>query len=688
MNIQTVNSLQFSGDKQIKSSKEIYTKAPVLKEDTVEITNGSNDGKFTFKEAAKNFGKGIISPLKVIIDHPVMALGTIAAAGAACSMVPVLTPVLTIGFGALSAVQLAKGCYNAAKEYNHGNYDNSEKSFEQIGQGIINSAFSIFGLKPGAKIAAEAKTMNNLKVTALDAEKRVAISENISKGNLFNALKENLFLISTKDGLKSSVYQFTPKMLKTRLSDLIKFLKREPVKKTIEKKEIVTRIEKFKKTPEGIRRAGLTDEQIETEVNSIFNKAFDELEIPQDIRPKLKIEKGAANKGGSYSQQQHTISYNPESYRNGIMEMEDVIMHEATHCKEALLRAGLPQAKVDKIIKDSLINRILNGESEKILVKGGILMPETMTPPKMSDKMKQAFVRFAEDNLYVKKSPLSKNLNDYKMWSCLKENKDAAFDPQKFAETKQKLKPILDKLQKMIDDNPDFVSQYKNADEALNELVKYSLSHNVRYNAFTNVSIPAVPQTSIPKLTDAAINKAEQSLIEHISCIEGNAGNAFNIFGNKKAFNQYQFCSEEVLAQQNGNKFLIKNLTEKLNKMRAEGTLTPEDEEVLTSILERAKRVIEYKTKGLEYYKKYTQSINNPSDKNLAAEVKALEKELAKLEKVISPTETETVTKFIEVTLPYLYSELMNGNVPRNISALLNEISADKKENLRSYISV
>ena len=86
--------------------------------------NASNNGIFSKREAGKNFLKGIFSPLKAVIEHPIISIGTIATTGIACSLIPVLTPVMSIGFGALSVFQLGKGIFDSIVEYKKGNYDN------------------------------------------------------------------------------------------------------------------------------------------------------------------------------------------------------------------------------------------------------------------------------------------------------------------------------------------------------------------------------------------------------------------------------------------------------------------------------------------------------------------------------------------------------------------------------------
>ena len=86
-----------------------------------------------------------------------------------------------------------------------------------------------------------------------------------------------------------------------------------------------------------------------------------------------------------------------------------------------------------------------------------------------------------------------------------------------------------------------------------------------------------------------------------------------------------------------------------MNEMKKAGTLTPEQETYMTTIINKAKIVIEYKTKGMEFYKKYTQMINNPNDKKLAAEVKTMKTELDVLKSKITPEEMQVITQTLKV---------------------------------------
>lgn len=638
----------------------------------------SNNGKFDISEAAKNLGKGIISPITAMIKHPIASIALVAGTVAATTLVPVLGPVMAVGFGVASLYQVGKGTYDAVKNYKNGEYDEAEKSFDKIGQGLVGTVMTALGMKQSAKIAREAKLMSDTGVKSLTHVQRSEIAANVDKNGFFSALKDNISLFTSKKGFKAVTNQFKPSMIKTRFTEMVEALKGN---RMVEEEKEVTKTrrvkkEDFKKSPEGIRRAGLTDEQIEKEVNALYNEAFEKLGIPEEQRPNLKIAKNGEKHGGGYTQARHELEFNPESYKAGTFEIEDVIMHEATHCKEALLRAGIPQDRVNQIVKEQLISRVMNGECEKVLVKGGLFGADMMTPPKMSPQMKKDFVKFAETDLY--QNGIN---NDLVSYSGLAGRQFSKPDPAKLAEAKQKVQPILDKLEAMIAKNPEFASQYKNSEEALNVLAEYSVSHNVRYNIFTNVkinkgSIFAPDYIKMPELTGEQLAQAEQSLVDNITTIEGNGrvSGLNGMFATQGSFNQYQFSPEEVLAQKNGNNFVIEKFTAKIAEMKANGSLTPQEEARLMKVIQKAQKVIDYKTKGLDYYKQYTQMINNPDNAELAQAVKALEAELNAMKSQIDPKEYETIKEVIKVMTktPDVATTMVPKAVIYNLINMLN----------------
>lgn len=685
------NTVNMFGKVQ-KDAKKIERARVTESIDTVEFSNKedkSKNGKFDVSEAVKNLGKGILSPFTAMIKHPVATVGLIAGTVALTTLIPVLTPVLAVGFGAVGLYQVGKGTYDAVNNYRKGNYDEAEKSFDKIGQGIVGTVMSAVGIKQGAKVANEAKLMNKLNVKSLTPQQRTEIATNVDKSGYFSALKDNVSLLFTKNGLKSVGKQFTPSFIKTRFTEFVDGLKGKR-RYAVEGEEVKVKKkltpEEFKKTPEGIRRANLSDEEIQTEVNNLYNEAFDKLGVPKEQRPKLSIAKASEKHGGSYSKYKHELEFNPESYKAGTFEVEDVMMHEATHCKEALLRAGIPKDRANQIVKEQLISRVMNGESEQVVVKGTIVGADMMTPPKMSAKMKNEFIEFAKNDLYT-----GEMNSDLAVYSNVLENKvcpryTSPVNPAELAEKQQKVQPLVDKISKLIADNPDFVSQYGSEEKAVLELTRYSVSHNVRYSIFTDVKINkgsswAPDYIKVPELSGEKLAEAEQSLIDNITTIEGNGRiSGFNsVFASGKDFNQYQFSPEEVLAQKNGNNFVIEKFVDKIQKMKEAGSINPNEEARLATAIKKAKLVIEYKTKGLEYYKHYTEMINNPNDKKLAEMVSVLERELNVLDnqiKNINHREIEVVTRYMKY-----YKDVATTAIPTSaITGMLNALAENDKK--------
>ena len=157
-------------------------------------------------------------------------------------------------------------------------------------------------------------------------------------------------------------------------------------------------------------------------------------------------------------------------------------------------------------------------------------------------------------------------------------------------------------------------------------LLKYSQSHNTRFLMMIQRS--NLDFSKLPKLNPEEQKRALESLDGFLETIEGNA-RIGGIFGStQEEFNNYQFSREEVLAQLKGNGFSIKKLKSKLEQMKKDGTLTPQLEAYYKDAIDKSKLIIEFKTKGQAWYKKYIESINNPSNTALKEAVEKEWKEL------------------------------------------------------------
>ncbi len=394
------------------------------------------------------------------------------------------------------------------------------------------------------------------------------------------------------------------------------------VSKTLyDDKKIKTFVTDFAQTAEGKRRAQMSDEDILAETQKLFDDILAKKGIDKTVAPKVKIIPDDLHHGGSYNQNTNVLELNPNSFRAGKFNLEDVVMHETTHFEEALLRSRLDDDVVAQATKNKLTSRIFKGEADEVIVSGGLLGTKTVKTPKLSEKMKKEFQEFATDNLYTNDDEFRRNI------VSLANNEGKA---QNAAQEK-----IMSKISKLIDDNPDFVKQYSSKEEAAEMLANYSASHCVRFSAMTDRS--KIDVSGLPKLTLEEEKRALDSLDGYLETVEGNARmSGFRIFGNtKEEFNNYQFSREEVLAQKNGNAYAIEKIKAKKGQMKKDGTLTPQFEAYFDSVINKSGLTIEYKTKGQVWYQKYIESLNNPDNVALKEAVEKEWEELAKISEQI-----------------------------------------------------
>ena len=103
-NLPKINQIQTKKTNTANTTNKMKLKNEQgLFEKTNKKEDKSSNGKFDISECAKSFAKGIFSPLTAIIKHPIATIGVVAATAAACTLVPVLGPIMAVGFGALSA---------------------------------------------------------------------------------------------------------------------------------------------------------------------------------------------------------------------------------------------------------------------------------------------------------------------------------------------------------------------------------------------------------------------------------------------------------------------------------------------------------------------------------------------------------------------------------------------------------
>lgn len=558
----------------------------------------TNNGEFDANVAANNFCKGLLSPITAIIKHPIATIGVVGATALACSVAPILAPATAIVFGAMGIYEFGKSSYNIVKHSASGEYDKAEKDFEGLGQGTINTVLTALGMRQNARVTKEAQLLSETKATKLSVEQISKIKDEVKSLTLFKSFKESLKLYTTKEGRQAFMYQFKKPVIKERLQDLKNII----VKKKEQTKESFDIKEEFAKTPEGIKRAKMTTEEISQEVSKLAKESFDQYGIPEELRPKIEIVKKDAKTGGGYYAQKHTIEINETAYREGAFDLPNTIKHEATHAKEALIRETLTFTKKEQLTKEYLLNKIQTGDNNTVAYDTTIFGNATIKPPKMSTGMKTDFAKLAQENIYK----IGSNGLDKKQLTKLVE-------------------PLIDKY-------PEFISQYQSKEEALDMLTKYAQSHQLRYKVGTTTAIN-LPADKVAKLGYIDESTAINSFKGILECLDGNmsyktvSGN----IGLGGDFTQYEFGAEEVLAQLSGNKFEISHLEQELATLRKRPNFDAKQEAYLISQIESAQKTIKYKSMGQKYYKLFMDYKHNPSPE-LAKEINTLAVELNKLQ--------------------------------------------------------
>lgn len=558
----------------------------------------TNNGEFDANVAANNFCKGLLSPITAIIKHPIATIGVVGATALACSVAPILAPATAIVFGAMGIYEFGKSSYNIVKHSASGEYDKAEKDFEGLGQGTINTVLTALGMRQSARATKEAQLLSETKATKLSVEQISKIKDEVKSLTLFKSFKESLKLYTTKEGRQAFMYQFKKPVIKERLQDLKNII----VKKKEQTKESFDIKEEFAKTPEGIKRAKMTTEEISQEVSKLAKESFDQYGIPEELRPKIEIVKKDAKTGGGYYAQKHTIEINETAYREGAFDLPNTIKHEATHAKEALIRETLTFTKKEQLTKEYLLNKIQTGDNNTVAYDTTIFGNATIKPPKMSTGMKTDFAKLAQENIYK----IGSNGLDKKQLTKLVE-------------------PLIDKY-------PEFISQYQSKEEALDMLTKYAQSHQLRYKVGTTTAIN-LPADKVAKLGYIDESTAINSFKGILECLDGNMSYK-TVSGNMGLggdFTQYEFGAEEVLAQLSGNKFEISHLEQELATLRKRPNFDAKQEAYLLSQIESAQKTIKYKSMGQKYYKLFMDYKHNPSPE-LAKEINTLAVELNKLQ--------------------------------------------------------
>ncbi len=195
---------------------------------------------FSVGAAAKHFVKGVFSPFVTMLKHPLMTVGALAATVTVASFAPVTIPLMVLGGLGYGVYQGGKGVLSALSNYRAGDYDAAEKAFARIGEGAFAAGASALGVRSAGAIAAETKaTSAVLKTAQTSADKLKAVETGIDaglkvrQGSWLNALKENVFLVTSKDGGRGVWSQLNPRYVASNLyargKEVVRMFKEPPV---------------------------------------------------------------------------------------------------------------------------------------------------------------------------------------------------------------------------------------------------------------------------------------------------------------------------------------------------------------------------------------------------------------------------------------------------------------------------
>lgn len=331
-------------------------------EDSFSRLNGKpgqeHDGRFSISRAAKNFMKGVISPVTSILQHPGKALAMLAGTVALATVAPVTIPLMLIGFTGLSAFQAGKGVLQAASRYSAGDMAGAEQAFESIGAGTVGVGLSALGVRSSAAVAAETQaTAQAIKGGANLAQATKAGME-ASAGtrslSFWQAIGKNLDLVRTGDGWRAVGYGLKPGTIamNTRMT-------------VARGKQMV---ESFKQRRE---LRNMTDEQIHTRVLDDYNQAWDAQGIPQELRPPLKPFKSETP--GNYLDfhaDEFAQYVDLDAYRQGkLLFRNKDAFHESVHHVRSLQEARLYRedpALFRKTVEEQMLANIRRGEQGPI----------------------------------------------------------------------------------------------------------------------------------------------------------------------------------------------------------------------------------------------------------------------------------------------------------------------------------
>jgi len=182
----------------------LLNKDILQKTTTPNVTNvsadGKDDGKISFKEKMKNFGVGLVAPIKKMFSSPKnIAITALSIAGGAAlialtggAAAPVMVALGIAGGG----IQIGKGIY---KQVNAKTDAEAQQAWQQMGSGTFTVGVSAAGAKASLKAAGISNAKNTSVLSAI-GQCFKSLPSNISKS--FKTAGQNISGIITS--VKSS----------------------------------------------------------------------------------------------------------------------------------------------------------------------------------------------------------------------------------------------------------------------------------------------------------------------------------------------------------------------------------------------------------------------------------------------------------------------------------------------------
>jgi hypothetical protein len=340
--------------------------------DTTSFSEGAEKKeRFSIFGAAKQFFKGTLRPIATMLKHPFMTAGALAATVAVASFAPVVIPIMVLAGLALGGKQILGGVKNAVSEYQAGNYGAAEKAFGDIGEGAFTFGTSALGVRTGGAIAAEARATNSALKTATTAADKVKAVEagldaavKVRQGGWFNALKENVKLVTSREGWQASWSQLNPRNVVSNFraigKETVRMFKEKP---TYDVNKAVSTAQKH---------LGIADKDMPTVVQN--------LKYEHPVLGELDMTGRAA---AFYNPKTHSIHVEPDGFKfarefvgkvsqgsaklmdklpqslknfvgNAVLKKyppDQVMIHEMTHSRQALPIQRLTQAQAEAVLK-------------------------------------------------------------------------------------------------------------------------------------------------------------------------------------------------------------------------------------------------------------------------------------------------------------------------------------------------